>query len=105
MYAGLQVSLPIFSGLSRIFQRQAAELNIKISRNNLFDLKNNILLEFNRNYRLVKNDNDNLKTQKANIRLAQKSYENLKYQYDNGLQPIINVLDAETTLLEAQNNY
>lgn len=105
IYAGLQVSLPIFSGLSRIFQRQAAELNIKISRNNLFDLKNNILLEFNRNYRLVKNDNDNLKTQKANIRLAQKSYENLKYQYDNGLQPIINVLDAETTLLEAQNNY
>lgn len=105
IYAGLQLSLPIFKGLSRIYQRQITDLNIKISQNNLDNLKNSILLEYNSNYRLVRNDTDNLITQKQNIKLAQMNYENLKYQYDNGLQPIINVLDAETTLLEAQNNY
>jgi outer membrane protein len=105
IYAGLKLSLPIFTGFSRIYQRQIADLNIKISQNNLDNLKNSILLGYNSNYRLVRNDTDNLMTQKQNIKLAQMNYENLKYQYDNGLQPIINVLDAETTLLEAQNNY
>jgi len=105
VYVGLQLSLPIFTGLTRFRQGQIAGLNQQISRNNILDLRNNILLEFNRNYRLVKNDTDNLTTQKQNIALAKKNYANLKYQYDNGLQPIINVLDAETTLIQAQNNY
>ncbi len=105
IYVGLQLSLPIFSGFSRIYQRQIADLNIKISNNNLLNLENNINLEYNNIYRLVQNDRDNLETQKENTSLAKTNYENLKYQYDNGVQPIINVLDAETTLLQAQNNY
>jgi outer membrane protein len=105
IYVGLQLSIPIFSGLSRIYQRQIADLNIRISNNNLMNLENSINLEYNNIYRLVENDRDNLETQKENTSLAKTNYENLKYQYDNGIQPIINVLDAETTLLQAQNNY
>ncbi|MEJ2048689.1 MAG: TolC family protein [Calditrichota bacterium] len=105
IYVGLQLSLPIFSGLSRIYQRQIADLNIRISNNNLMNLENSINLEYNTIYRLVENDLDNLKTQRENTSLAKSNYENLKYQYDNGVQPIINVLDAENTLLQAQNNY
>ena len=105
IYAGLELSLPIFSGFSRFYQRQIADLNIHISNNKLMNLENNINLEYNNIYRLVQNDRDNLATQKANTALAKTNYENLKYQYDNGVQPIINVLDAETTLLQAQNNY
>ncbi len=105
IYVGLELSLPIFSGFSRIFQRQIADLNIKISNNNLMNLENNINLQYHNFYRLVENDRDNLETQKENTTLAKTNYENLKYQYDNGVQPIINVLDAETTLLQAQNNY
>jgi outer membrane protein len=105
IYAGLELSLPIFSGFSRFYQRQIADLNIHISNNKLMNLENNINLEYNNVYRQVQNDRDNLATQKANTALAKTNYENLKYQYDNGVQPIINVLDAETTLLQAQNNY
>ena len=102
---GLQLSIPIFTGLKRIYQDQAAKMNVEISNNNLADLKNNIELEYNKDYSQYQNDMDNLKTQEENIKLAKLNYDNLKYQYDNGVQPLIEVLNAETTLLQAQDDY
>ncbi len=104
-YVGVQLSVPIFTGLKRIYQYQAAEMNVEISTNTINDLKNNIELEYNSSYRQYENAVDNLKTQKENTKLAQLNYDNLKYQYDNGVQPLIEVLNAETTLLQAQNDY
>jgi len=104
-YVGLQLAIPVFSGLKKHYQYQAAIMNVEISKNNLHDLKNNIELEYGKYYRQYQNDMDNLKTQKENIKLAKLNYNNLKYQYDNGVQPLIGVLNAEATLLQAQNNY
>lgn len=104
-YVGLQLAIPVFSGLKKHYQYEVAKMNVEISKNNLFNLKNSIELEYNKYYRQYKNDMDNLKTQKENIKLAQLNYDNLKYQYDNGVQPLIGVLNAETTLLQAQDNY
>jgi len=104
-FVGLQLSIPIFSGLNKHYRYQAAKMNIQISRNNISDLKNNIRLEYGNYFRQYKSDMANLKTQKENTKLAQLNYDNLKYQYDNGVQPLIEVLNAETTLLQAQDNY
>ena len=104
-YVGLKISLPIFTGFKRIYQYQAAEMNVEISNNNISDLKNSIALEYNKSYREYENDIQNLKTQKENTKLAKLNYDNLKYQYDNGVQPLIEVLNAETTLLQAQDDY
>lgn len=104
-FVGLQLSIPIFSGLNKHYQYQAAKMNIQISKNNISDLKNNIRLEYGNYFRQYKSDMANLKTQKENTKLAQLNYDNLKYQYDNGVQPLIEVLNAETTLLQAQDNY
>lgn len=104
-FVGLKLTVPIFTGLKRIYQYQAAEMNVDISKNNVNDLKNSIELEYNKSYRQYENDIDNLKTQEENTKLAKLNYNNLKYQYDNGVQPLIEVLNAETTLLQAQNDY
>lgn len=104
-YVGLQLSIPIFSGLSKHYQYQAAKLNIQISKNSLSDLENSIKLEYGKYYRQYRSDMADLRTQKENTRLAKLNYKNLKYQYDNGIQPLIEVLNAETTLLQAQDNY
>ncbi len=104
-YVGLQLAIPVFSGLKKHYQYQTARMNIEISKNNLRNLKNSIELEYNKYFRQYQNDMDNLKTQKENIKLAKLNYDNLKYQYDNGVQPLIGVLNAETTLLQAQDNY
>ena len=104
-YAGLQLTVPIFSGLKKHYQYQSAKINVDVSKNKLNDLKNKIQREYNQYYRQYENDMDNLKTQKENIKLARLNYKNLKYQYDNGVQPLIEVLNAETTLLQAQDNY
>ena len=104
-YIGLQLDIPIFSGLIKHFQYQAAKMNMEISRNNMSDLKNSINLEYGNYYRQYLSDMENLKTQKENTKLAKLNYDNLKYQFDNGVQPLIEVLNAETTLLQAQDNY
>ncbi|MBE0649420.1 MAG: TolC family protein [Bacteroidales bacterium] len=104
-YVGLQLTIPVFSGLTKHFQYQAAKMNIEISQNSMKDLKNSIKLEYGNYYRQYLSDMENLKTQKENTKLAQLNYDNLKYQYDNGVQPLIEVLNAETTLLQAQENY
>lgn len=104
-FVGLQLSIPIFSGLNKHYQYQAAKMSIQISKNNISDLKNNIKLEYGNYFRQYKSDMANLKTQKENTKLAKLNYDNLKYQYDNGVQPLIEVLNAETTLLQAQDNY
>lgn len=104
-FVGLQLSIPIFSGLNKHYQYQAAKMNIQISKNNISDLKNNIKLEYGNYFRQYKSDIANLKTQKENTKLAKLNYDNLKYQYDNGVQPLIEVLNAETTLVQAQDNY
>lgn len=104
-YVGLQLSVPVFSGLKKHYQYQQAKINVQKSQNSLNDLKNNIELEYNQYFRQYENDLANLKTQKENTKLAELNYKNLKYQYDNGVQPLIEVLNAETTLLQAQDNY
>ncbi len=104
-YIGLQLTIPVFSGLSRHFQYQAAKMNMEISKNNRADLKNSIKLEYGNYYRQYLSDMENLRTQKENTKLAKLNYDNLKNQYDNGVQPLIEVLNAETTLLQAQDNY
>jgi outer membrane protein TolC len=104
-FIGLQLNIPVFSGFSKHYQYQAAKMNIEITKNSLSDLENNIKLEYGNYYRQYQSDMDNLKTQKENTKLAQLNYDNLKYQYDNGVQPLIEVLNAETTLLQAQDNY
>lgn len=104
-YVGLQLSVPVFSGLKKHYQYQQAKINVQKSQNSLNDLKNNIELEYNQYFRQYENDLANLKTQKENTKLAKLNYKNLKYQYDNGVQPLIEVLNAETTLLQAQDNY
>ncbi|MBN2616381.1 MAG: TolC family protein [Bacteroidales bacterium] len=104
-YVGLQLSVPVFSGLKRHYQYQQAKISVQQSENSLNDLKNSIELEYNQYFRQYENDLANLKTQSENIKLAELNYKNLKYQYDNGVQPLIEVLNAETTLLQAQDNY
>lgn len=104
-YAGLQLNIPVFSGLKKHYQYQQAKINTDIYKNTLRDTKNSIELEYSQYYKQFENDRANLMTQKKNINLAELNYKNLKYQYDNGVQPLIEVLNAETTLLQAQDNY
>ncbi|RYF98067.1 MAG: TolC family protein, partial [Chitinophagaceae bacterium] len=46
-----------------------------------------------------------LNNQKANEQLAQDVFSNTRNNYDNGLANLTDLLDAESSLTQAQNNY
>mgnify|MGYP002387839387 CR=1 FL=1 len=45
-----------------------------------------------------------LNNQEENVLLAQKVFDNTRNNYNNGLAPLTDLLDAETSLTEANNN-
>jgi outer membrane protein len=46
-----------------------------------------------------------LNNQQENVRLAEAVYNNTQNNYNNGLATLTDLLDAENSLTEAQNNY
>jgi outer membrane protein TolC len=46
-----------------------------------------------------------LNNQKANAELAQEVFANTQNNYNNGLATLTDLLDAESSLNQAQNNY
>ena len=46
-----------------------------------------------------------INSQKENVKLAQEVLDNTQNNYYNGLAPLTDLLDAENSNVEAQNNY
>ena len=104
-YAGLSISIPIFSG----FEKDA---NLKKSRLQLMQTENQI------EYLKISIDNDiaqsqnkfraailTLDFQKKNMVLAESVYNQTKKKYESGLASNTDITVAQTDLVNAQTNY
>jgi outer membrane protein TolC len=104
-YAGLSISIPIFSG----FEKDA---NLKKSRLQLMQTENQI------EYLKISIDNDiaqsqnkfraaimTLDFQKKNMALAESVYDQTKKKYESGLASNTDITIAQTDLVNAQTNY
>ncbi len=72
------------------------------------DLKNTELslsLAFENAKAQISNSIITLNNQKENVELAQEVYDNTRNNYNQGLAPLTDLLDAENSLTTAQNNY
>jgi len=102
---GLNLRVPLFNGFAtRARVRQA---NISIDKNNE-DLRNTTLslnLDYENAKTQIKNSLITLTNQKENVQLAQEIFFNTQNNYNNGLAPLTDLLDAENALTQAQNNY
>jgi outer membrane protein TolC len=102
---GLRFSLSLFDGFRRSAQyRQAlvdrdnARLNQKLSQAN----QN---LQFLNAGSRVQRAQATLASNKANLDLASEVYENVSLQYRQGVGSLSDLLNAETSYSDAQNNY
>jgi outer membrane protein len=104
-YAGLSISIPIFSG----FEKDA---NLKKSRLQLMQTENQI------EYLKISIDNDIAQSQnkfraaiitvdfqKKNMALAESVYNQTKKKYESGLASNTDITIAQTDLVNAQTNY
>lgn len=102
---GLKLTWNIFSGLRRnaqyqqaIFDRDNARLNLAINTANQNLQYQNAVTQFNQ-------AQSTLGTNKENVDLAIQVYENASLQYKEGVGTMADLLNAESSYRDAQNNY
>jgi len=102
---GLNISVPIFDGFST--KRQLAENVIQIEQLNLQkkQLVNGINMEYNNANIKIQQNEILVETQLKNMKLAQQLYDITKLSYQEGVAPLTELLNAETSIKEAQSQY
>ncbi len=104
-YAGLNINIPLFDGLSRKYAVQISRRNIEKIDNNLYNVKQAIDLEQAVYKTTLKNALLKLSGQERNTQLAESVYSTTKKKYEQGLGSSFEVLQAENDLQQSQSNY
>ncbi len=102
---GGKISLGIFDGLQTHRKIQQSKLEVLKAENNLKMLEQGIDLELVSSRTNLLNAASNLEVQKKNIELAEGIYKSAKLKYEQGVGSNLEVMNAETSLKEAQTNY
>lgn len=102
---GGTINLPLFDGFQNHYRLQQSKVNLMKTMNNKDNLKNAIDLEIETSKSGFLNALSTLNIQKTNIELAKEVYDVSKKKYEQGNGSNIEVMNAETALKEAQNNY
>ncbi|MFP4089014.1 MAG: TolC family protein [Cyclobacteriaceae bacterium] len=103
--AGVNLNLPIFDGLRKHNQIQKSKLQLQQLENANSLLKNTIDLEVVQSKVQLENSLENLKVQEENLDLARNVYEVTRIKYQEGVGSNLEVVDAETSLKQAETNY
>ncbi|PSL48872.1 outer membrane protein TolC [Chitinophaga niastensis] len=102
---GLNLSVPIFSGMQRKRQVDQAFLNVKKSEVAIENAKLGIDLEREQSASTFRNNVLTLESQEKNMALAQDVYNTTQIKYREGVGSSLEMTTAENDLLTAQNNY
>lgn len=101
---GLRASVPLFQGASRIYNLQAAKLEAERLGYARSDLEYRIETEYAQALATYRGAYTNWQLQQENERLAREVYQTIQLQYDEGIIPYLEVIQAETDLRSAQLN-
>ena len=104
-YVGLNLSVPIFSGGQRLNQVRESKITLLKSQNDLDNLKNALNLQASKARISYVNGINTLNVQKQNQALAQEVLRVARIKYQQGVGSSIEVTQAETDLVNADNQY
>ena len=102
---GISLSLPLFDGFQKKSKIEQANLNIAIVKENLKQMEQSVALDVSNAEIQYRNALDNIKNEKDNWELAKEVYANTRLQYQQGTGSLLDLIQVETSLKEAQNNY
>lgn len=105
MVLAVNLNIPIFDGFTKKYQINQKKIAIDKVKNNQNLLKQSIDLENNQASINIKNAFATLETQKRNLALAEEIVRVSKIKYKEGVGSNIEVINAESSLKEAQTNY
>lgn len=102
---GVNLVIPIFSGLQRSYRVQQAKLELQKVDNNEQMLKSRIDFEVKQARLTYDNSLKSLLAQQENLDLAQNVARITKIKFEEGVGSSMEVIDAENSLRETQINY
>ncbi len=102
---GLSLNIPLFSGLQRTYKIQQEKLTLQKIENGFNSLERGIDLEIKQASINYQNSQEALEAQERNMKLAQNIARVTKIKYEQGLGSNLEVVEAESSLKEAQINY
>jgi len=104
-YVGLTLNVPIFSSGIKSNQIKEAKISLLEAQNNLFNLQNALDLQVSKARISYINGIRSLNNQRQNQALAQEVLRVARIKYQQGVGSSIEVTQAETDLVNADNQY
>lgn len=102
---GLNLKVPIFSGFATRAKVRQADVTLRSLKEDIDDTKLGLDLAYENAKIQIDNSITIIGNQKGNAQLAQDVLNNTRNNYVQGLASLTDLLDAENSLTEAQNNY
>lgn len=102
---GLNLHVPIFTGFGTRAKVRKAENSLQSLKVDLEETKLALDLDFENAKKQMDNSLTTIQSQKENAQLAQEVLSDTNNNYTQGLASLTDLLDAETAMVEAQNNY
>ena len=102
---GLNLKVPIFTGFGTRAKVRQADIDLRSIKEDLNDTKLALDLAFANAKTQIDNSLTTINNQKENAQLAKEVLDNTRNNYIQGLASLTDLLDAENSLTEAQNNY
>jgi outer membrane protein len=102
---GATLSLKLFDGFQREYKIRHEKLSLKKIKNEIDYFEDAIELQVSSARSALANSISALKLQEQNLELANSVSKTSKIKYDQGVGSNLEVLNAETSLKEAQSNY
>ena len=109
---GIRVSETVFDGFRNTYLHKQSELNLETNQLELNRIKDDISLNVANAYLNVLFNKERLETANAQYDFSKKQLEQVRNLVDAGVQPKVNIYDAEATLANdeqavtiAENNY
>lgn len=101
---GLNLNIPIFNGGVVRSKTKQAQIQIDMLEADKKDTQLALDLDFKNAVAQINNSLIAVNTQKENVTLAKEVLSNIENNYKNGLSSLTDLLDAETSYTDAQNN-
>jgi outer membrane protein TolC len=102
---GLRLSIPVFDGLQRNARVQQAKIKSLQIEERMNLTKQNINLEVSNALTQYRNTLQRIESEQQNVQLAEEVYEVTQLEFREGVGTSTDVVEAETSLRQAQNTY
>lgn len=101
----VNLKVPIFNGFGTRARVRQADVEIRKTEEDIKDTKLSLDLAFENARTQIKNSLITIENQSENVKLAKEVLDNTQNNYQQGLASLTDLLDAENSYIEAQNNY